>query len=303
MVLAGGPDREREISLISGKEVAAALEQAGHDVRLRDIVPDNITALDEFAQWQGSAIFPILHGDWGEGGALQSILDERGIPYVGSGGPASALCMDKHRTKLVVQQHGIPTPAFELLNIGEPCSLTPPVVLKPIREGSSIDLHICRSEDEIHHARGLMSERHRRVLAEQFVKGKELTVGIIGTPNMGRAGYVALPPIWIVPATEYYDYQAKYFRNDTRYILDPEQIGVPESVLKHTQELAVKAHMELGCRHLSRVDFILDDQHTPWFLEVNTLPGFTTHSLVPMAARHMGIQMPQLVDRLIRLAM
>ncbi len=302
MVLAGGPDRERPVSLNSGAQVASALEQAGHEVRLRDVLPENLAALDEFTAWPGDAIFPILHGAWGEGGALQHILDERQLPYVGSAGPASALCMDKQRTKLALQQAGLPTPNWELLVPGQGPRLAAPVVIKPPCEGSSIDLFICRQADEVNHALAQLHERHARLLVEQYIEGMELTVGVIADPAHRSGHYRALPAIRIVPATAFYDYQAKYHRDDTRYLFGSEAIGLPESVLEQVGKLALEAHRQCGCRHLSRVDFMVDRQQRPWILEINTLPGFTSHSLLPMAAGRAGYQLPQLVDHLVRLA-
>ncbi|MCC6579830.1 MAG: D-alanine--D-alanine ligase [Phycisphaeraceae bacterium] len=301
MVLAGGPDRERPVSLVGGEQVAAALKQAGHEVMLRDIGPDDLSALDAFVQWGGDVLFPVMHGSWGEGGPLQQLLDARKLPYVGSGAPASSLCMDKHRTKLALEQHGLPTPPYELLSLGQKRSLKAPVVLKATHEGSSIDLFICRQESEAEHAMAQLHERHARVLVERFVTGKELTVGILGTPGRGRAGTIALPPICIVPATEYYDYQAKYTREDTRYLFDAGEMGLTPAVLELAKSASLQAHQACGCRHLSRVDLIVDASGKPWILEINTLPGFTTHSLVPKAAARMGIDMVTLVDRLARM--
>src|SRR5690606_21079307 len=130
LVLAGGPDRERAVSLKSGAEVAAALRAAGHSVREADIHPDDLSALDAFVDWPGDVVFPVLHGKWGEGGGLQRILDERGLPYVGCGGPAAKLCMDKYRTKLALVAQGLPTPPFEFVGVGQPITLRPPLVVK-----------------------------------------------------------------------------------------------------------------------------------------------------------------------------
>jgi D-alanine-D-alanine ligase len=303
MVLAGGPDREREVSLKSGVNVAEALKRANYDVLLRDILPDDLSALTEFDTWGGDALFPILHGPWGEGGHLQHILDERGDCYVGCASPAAGLCMDKHRTKMVLEHYDLPTPASEILCVGQPVTLELPVVIKPIADGSSFDLYICKTPQEVQHALGRIHQRQSKVLVEQFIDGHELTVGIIGTPGYGRDGYHALPVIHIVPATEFYDYDAKYDRDDTEYRIGVEQIDVPVDVLEKVQWYALQAFRELGCRHMGRVDVMLDSNHQPWILEINTLPGFTSHSLLPMAAHHKGLTMPELCDRLVRMAM
>lgn len=290
MVLAGGPDRERPVSLLSGATAVAGLTAAGHEVRQRDIGPNDLSALDEFVSWGGDVILPMLHGSWGEGGGLQRILDQRRLAYVGSRAEAADLAMDKHRSKAVFEKHGLATPPYELVTGGAGGNLKPPVVVKPLREGSSIDVVICGDEAELARALKGMAERYERILVERFVDGRELTVGIVGDE--------ALPPIEIVPATTYYDYEAKYTRQDTQYRFD---IDLPAEVLAGVQKAALSAHRVLGCRHLSRVDFIVDEKQQPWLLEVNTLPGFTSHSLVPKAAARAGIALPELLDRLVRL--
>ena len=304
LVLAGGPDRERPVSLLSGQAVADALVEAGHEVQMRDVGPEDLTALDAFSRWGGDVVFPVLHGRWGEGGSLQRALDLRGLPYVGSAAAASELCMDKHRTKELLDAHDLPTPAFELLGPRDIRTIDPPVVLKPIDEGSSIDLLICHDKEQLRTARQHLGQHYQRILLEQFIEGKELTVGVLGPrdPAHDPEDLVPLPPIRIIPATPFYDYAAKYDRDDTQYLLDRTSIGLGDQVLADVQRLALEAHRLCGCRHLSRVDFIVDDRGRPWILEINTVPGFTTHSLVPKAAAHIGLPMPQLVDRLVRMA-
>ncbi len=297
MVLAGGPDRERPVSLASGAQVTEAVRAAGHDVVQRDILPDDLSALDEFAAGGFDAMFPILHGAWGEGGGLQTILDARGVAYVGSRHIAAALCMDKQQTKVALARHHLPTPDFELAPAGAAATelkIKPPLVLKPLREGSSIDLFICATTEEAQAALAKLADRYEQVLVERYVKGAEMTVGVLGDGDDATA----LPPIHIVPATAYYDYDAKYERDDTRYLFGDQ----PETVEAKLRLLAVQAHRTLGCRHLSRVDFMVDASAGPQVIEVNTLPGFTTHSLLPMAAAKAGLPMPRLVDRLVRMA-
>jgi len=301
MVLAGGPDREREISLMSGKQVAEALRDAGHEVIERDVLPDDLSSFEEFSQWGGDVVFPVMHGPWGEGGDLQHLLDERQLRYVGSSGPSAALCMNKHRTKLSLEQAGLPTPASQLLAVGETITIEPPLVIKPLCEGSSIDLYICHDEAQVRHALACAHERHSRLLVEQFIDGMELTVGVIADATARVGAHQALAPIRIIPATSFYDYEAKYFRDDTQYVFGAERIGLSQSALEALQQLALDAHRALGCRHLSRVDFMMDEEGQPWIIEVNTMPGFTTHSLLPMAAAHDGIDLPALTDRLVRI--
>jgi len=314
MVLAGGPDREREVSLQSGKTVSASLLEAGHDVIVRDIGPDDLAALDEFVTWRGDAIFPALHGGWGEGGGVQTILDERKIPYVGCRAKAAALCMDKYETKMKLAAAELPTLPFELIGRNDQPKIEAPLVIKAPREGSSIDLSICKTPEAAEAALKDLRTRHEHLMIEQFCKGMEITVGVLaddlGAAPAGSAVrttaptliYHALPPIRIVPATEHYSYEAKYIRDDTQYLLDPAAIGLEARELEGLGVLAVEAFTVLGCRHMSRVDFIVDANKRPWILEVNTIPGFTSHSLLPMAAKHAGIPLPKLVDRLVRLA-
>ena len=307
MVLAGGPDREREVSLASGEQVAAALGRVGHEVRLRDIGPGDLSALDEFAAWPGDALFLALHGPWGEGGQLQRILDQRGLAYFGSRADAAALCMDKAATKDVLAHHGLPTPGYQVVQGDQPMTLPAPVVIKPLSEGSSFGVTICRDQADADRVRRDLARDYDRLLVEQFIAGLELTASIIGrpqTPGNSAAPAApgdeqALPPIQIVPASGFYDYQAKYARDDTQYLFD---IPLPGETLAQVQRLALAAHRACGCRDLSRVDMMVDQAGQPWIIEINTIPGCTTHSLLPKAAAHAGIPWDTLVDRLVRLA-
>lgn len=297
MVLAGGPDRERPVSLNSGEGVAAGLRDAGHDVLMRDVLPDNLAALDEFTTWGGDVLMPMLHGQWGEGGNLQRILDDRKLPYFGTRAASAALCMDKIATKRAIEEHSLPTPPFEVVTANDKHTLRAPVVIKPPLEGSSIDLVICHDDAAIDATRRDLHTRHKTLLIERFIKGKEITVGVLGNPD---GNWQVLPAIHIVPATPFYDYEAKYTRDDTQYRFD---IDEPTPVLHQLSELAKKTAEVLDCRHLARVDMFIDEHHQPWIIEVNTIPGFTSHSLVPKAAKQAGMTMAELVDRLARLGM
>jgi D-alanine-D-alanine ligase len=287
IVLMGGPDAEREVSLMSGREVASALRRSGR-FRVTDLVIDR-PDVEDLRSMGGDVVFPVLHGPWGEGGPLQALLERSGVPYVGSGPAAAALAMDKMTTKSLAAAAGIPTPPAQTITAGQLCAIAPPLVLKPVDDGSSVDLAICRSEGEVSAARRRLHARRSRLMAERYVAGRELTVGIVN----GRA----LPVIEIRPAEGVYDYQAKYHRDDTGYVIDPElPHGCP------VQRYALEANRILSCRDLARVDFILD-RDGPWLLEVNTMPGFTSHSLVPMAARSIGIEMPELCSSLVGAAL
>lgn len=298
MVLAGGPDREREVSLQSGANVAAALRAAGHEVIERDLSPSDTAALDEFSTWRassGGVVFPVFHGKWGEGGGAQALLEARGLAFVGCRSDAARLCFDKAATKRALIDGGLPTPEFELVKTIDRPRLLPPVVVKANDEGSSIDLEICHDQAALDAAWDALSPRHESLLVEQFVKGREVTVGVIERID-GKLE--ALPVIEIKPATAFYDYQAKYVRDDTQYLFE----SLPGALETQLRGLAAEVFTTLGCRHLSRVDLFVSEDGRPWVIEVNTLPGFTSHSLLPMAARRAGVEMPALVDGLVGLA-
>ncbi len=291
LVLMGGPDAEHEISLMSGREVAQALRDSGrYDVIERVVDRPTVAVL----QTQGAdVVFPVLHGRWGEGGPLQAVLQTLGLPYVGSGPRAAAVAMDKLSTKRLVSARGVLTPPDCRLETGRHCPLDPPLVLKPIDDGSSVDLHMCRTEQQVAAAREILHRRRGAIMAEQLVTGREVTAGIVcGEP---------MPLIEIVPSPEvpFYDWQAKYFRDDTRYELDPD---LPPGAAEACTRSALTAFGLLGCRDVARADFIVNDRGA-WFLEINTMPGFTTHSLLPMAAARLGLDMASLCSKLVEAAL
>ena len=296
-LLCGGISAERDVSLKTGTQIAEALRTVGHRVWQSDIAPNKLAALD---RRPCDLVFPALHGLFGEDGQLQAILEQRGIPFVGSGEAASRLGMDKAATKSCLLEHNVPTANWQVVyqhkfkdnwtpatGIGYPC------VIKPISEGSSFGCKVCMNLEQ---ARTHLAEtlpQFGSMLVERFVEGFELTVGILD----GRT----LPVIWIKPATEFYDYEAKYTREDTQYVFD---IPLPEHVLSEVRRAAEATHKHVGCRHLSRVDVMVERRTNEVFvLEVNTMPGFTTHSLVPKAAAEAGIVFTELCDRLARLAL
>lgn len=296
LVLGGGPDAEREVSLSSAAGVAEALRRSGRYEVVEQTI-DRIS-LPELRALPGDVIFPVLHGAFGEGGPLQDLLDAAARPYVGSGPTASRLAMDKMATKLHAAGLGIPTAPSAVLNHkDEACPLPFPAVVKPVHDGSSVGLHIVRDarewpavRDAV--ARDIAARPGRVYMVERFVAGQELTVGLIdGSP---------LPTIHIRPADGPYDYEAKYHRDDTQYILDP---ALPGGVEDAIREYSVALAVALGVRHVARVDFLLDADARPWLLEINTMPGFTSHSLVPKAARHAGTDMPALCASLVDLAL
>jgi D-alanine-D-alanine ligase len=288
-VLMGGPDAEHAVSLDSGRAVATALGEH-HDLVVTNVEIGRSTR-DELAAIEADVFFPVLHGPWGEGGPLQQLLELDGRPFVGWRAHGAEAAMDKHHTKQVALDLGLMTPPWERLPPGAASRLDPPVVIKPVAEGSSLELHIARTLEEREAALARLASRQGDVLIERFIEGRELTVGIIEDNT--------LPIIEITAASGVYDYQAKYHRDDTRYTVDPE---LPAGVEAQLRKASVCLHHALGGRHLSRVDFLLD-QAGPWLLEINTMPGFTTHSLLPMAAVARGWDMPDDCRRLVQLAL
>lgn len=290
-VLYGGTSAERAVSLDSGKAVAEALRRRGHDVYLADITPDNLAALDRSTD----VVFPALHGTWGEDGKLQTILEQRGVSFVGAGSAASALSIDKAACKDLAAAAGIPTPGYYVVDRDKPdkapWAWQGPVVVKPVDQGSSVHTYLVHRESDLPAALETVLGHYGRALVETYIAGEELTVGILGDRP--------LPPICIRPRTEFYDYQAKYEDEATEYVFDA---GLPEALLERAAIMSVRVFADVGCRHLARVDWMLDREQRLWFLEINTLPGFTSHSLLPKAAARIGIAFDELVERLVRLA-
>jgi len=296
-VLMGGPSTERDISLITGEAVAAALDAIGHTVTRADICPTDTHALDREAI---EVVFIALHGDFGESGEVQTLCEERGLKYTGSGPRASHLAMDKIAAKQAFKRAGLATPDWQLIEgfespevvAGKLAKLTGPVVVKPIDGGSSVDITIAHTDAERDAALENVVELYGRALVEAFVAGRELTVGILGDQ--------ALPVLEIVPTRDFYDKTAKYADDaGTEYVFDH---GLDESLCRGVQAAAMTAHSVLDCRDMSRVDFILDADNVPQVLEINTIPGFTSHSLLPMSAARVGIGFEELVDRLVTMA-
>jgi D-alanine-D-alanine ligase len=292
-VLLGGRSAEREVSLKSGGMVLSALRAKGVDAHPFD---PRERALDALIAEHFDRVFIALHGRYGEDGTIQGALELLGIPYTGSGVLASALAMDKWRTKLVWQSAGIPTPRYELLSgtsdfAAVARALGQPIMVKPANEGSSIGMTKVKHARDLDEAYALAANYDPIVIAEQFVEGVELTCGVIGRE--------ALPLIRLETPRDFYDYEAKYIADDTRYIVP---CGLSESDERAIRVAALAAFDALGCRGWGRVDLMLDSQGRPYFLEVNTSPGMTDHSLVPMAARYAGTSFEDLCVRILALA-
>lgn len=290
-VLLGGKSAEREVSLKSGNAVLAALKRNGVDAHAFDPAERPLHDLEGYDR-----AFISLHGRGGEDGTIQGALELFGIPYTGSGVLASAVGMDKWRTKLLWQAAGIPTPQFELVSADSDFAaiearLGLPLFVKPANEGSSIGISKVKQAGGLRAAYEEAAKYDPLVIAERFVGGGEFTVGVLGDQ--------VLPVIRIVPANEFYDYEAKYLRDDTRYLCPA---GLTEAQESAIRAQALQAFRVLGGRGWGRVDFLMDEAGNHYFLEANTSPGMTDHSLVPMGARAAGIDFDQLVMKILEMA-
>ncbi len=296
-VLMGGIGGEREVSLQSGKYIAEALRQAGCCVVTSDITPDDLTILDEAGV---DVFFIALHGKFGEDGTLQQILEDRRLCYTGSGPNASRLAMDKMQSKLLFGKAGVP--AAQAVEYKAGIDIAPAVrrmasgggklVVKPVTGGSTVGVTIEKTSEGALAAAGKCFAEFGDAMIEQFIAGQEITVGILHDKP--------LPIIEIIPKGGFYDYQAKYVAEDTKYLFDTIDDA---ALINRIQSDALTCFNALGCLDFSRMDFILTADGTPYALEMNTIPGFTSHSLLPKAAAKVGILMPQLCLDIVRSAM
>lgn len=293
-VLLGGQSAEREVSLKSGGAVLAALQRQGVDAHAFDPAK---RSLGDLAMAEFDRVFIALHGRFGEDGCMQGALELLHISYTGSGVMASAIGMDKWRTKLLWQAAGLPTPEWALLEASTDFDavekqLGLPIFVKPAREGSSIGMTKVKQPGELRAAWEKAAEFDSLVLAEKFVDGGEYTCAVLG----GQA----LPMIRLIPKNEYYDYEAKYLRDDTEYRCP---CGLSSEQEKAIQALCLKAFQVVGCHGWGRVDVMLDSKSNPYLLEINTSPGMTDHSLVPMAARAAGMDFDALCLRILEMTL
>ncbi len=292
-VLLGGRSAEREISLQSGNAVLKALRRRGVDAHPFDPVDQ---PMEEILKQGFNVAYIALHGRYGEDGTVQGALELMGLPYTGSGVLASALAIDKWRTKLLWQAVGINSPHYAMLNAESDFEMVVkelglPLIVKPSREGSTIGLYKVMSAEELPDVYRSAAKHDPMVLAEQFIEGMELTVAILGD--------IPLPLVRIEAASGLYDYEAKYLSNETGYFCPSGLSAEQENTI---QVQALQAHKALGCEGWGRVDLILDKSGKPYFLETNTSPGMTSHSLVPIAAKTAGISFEDLVIRILELA-
>jgi len=285
-VLFGGSSAERAVSLKSGAAVLAALQAAGVDAYGIDAGPQ---LAEQLLSERPDRVFIALHGRGGEDGSLQGLLESLLIPYTGSGVMASAIGMDKLRTKQIWQSLGLPTPAYAMLRDGEQCAgiverLGTPLILKPLHEGSSIGMAKADSLQQLQDAWQGAQSYDSEALVEQWIQGAEFTVAVLD----GQA----LPPIRLRTPHTFYDYEAKYQANDTQYLCP---CGLPPEQEAQLKALSLRAFEAVGCKGWGRVDVMQDEQGNFYLLEVNTVPGMTDHSLVPMAAKATGLSFGDLV--------
>lgn len=291
-VLMGGPGSERDVSLATGRGVSKALRSLGADVIDVDVKDENFKLPDGV-----ELAFNTIHGTFGEDGRIQKILEERGVPYTGEAVRGSEIAFDKIRSKELFRRAGVSTPEWEVVESSSRPTLPIPIVIKPPREGSTVGVHIIKSESEIDKAMADVARFGPAVLVEKFIPARELTVGILGDQ--------ALPIIEIIPKGGFYDFTNKY------PFLNPQAGGgaqhdcpahIEAAKTSEIQQLALKAHRALGLEVYSRVDVLLSNDGTPFVLEANTIPGMTEASLLPEAAAAAGIAYPELCVRIIELS-
>ncbi|MBK7536300.1 MAG: D-alanine--D-alanine ligase [Myxococcales bacterium] len=299
-VLMGGPSAEREVSLNTGAGVVAALQESGWDVVAIDWQAGANLA-DLLTEAKVAVVWNALHGTYGEDGAVQGLTTCLGIPCTGSGILASALAMDKVMSKRIFESNGVPTPRWRLLPTteeGGPADGSDaavaladwplPCVVKPANEGSSVGVSVVEAREQLADAVALARRHHGPVLVEDYIAGTEIFVGILDGAVLGS--------VEVRPAGKFYDYAAKYQRNDTTYLIPPEQ---PRAVVARAEELALAAYKALGCSGHCRPDLRISPSGEAFVLEVNTLPGMTKTSLLPKIAKSVGLGYPQLCEKIL----
>ena len=296
-VLMGGVSAEREVSLKSGKGIAEALRQKGHEVHEVDIAEESIAPA---LAVKPKLAFIALHGRFGEDGGVQALLEEAGIAYTGSDPQASRAGMDKMASKCFFITHDVPTPPFRLVTTTQSWEKVEsaieeiglPLIVKPLRQGSSYGVSLARQREEVGLGLAKALNYGQHALLERFIPGREFTVGVL---DQG-----ALPVIELHHSHAIFDFEAKYSDSATQRIVHPD---IPQETRERLQEIALAAHRALGCRHYSRVDLMLENDGCPYVLEVNTIPGFTEKSLFPLAAREAGIPFADLCERIVDMAL
>ena len=296
VVLAGGESAEREISLKSGREVFNALQKKGHSLFLLD--PSDKNFCDQLLRIKPDCVFIALHGGKGEGGIIQGFLETLNIPYTGSDTLSSAICLNKLISKKILKFHKIPTPDFIVVDDSfspEKIPFKYPVVVKPASQGSTIGIKIVNKESELYSAIKEAFRYDKEVFIEKYIKGKEITVSILGNENPK-----IMPIIEIITPTGFYDYKAKYTPGGSIHKIPPD---LPEKVIKRIEEVSLKTYKAVKCSGFARMEIIVSKKGTPYILDINTIPGLTSTSLFPDSARAAGISFEDLCDKLIKLAM
>ena len=298
----GGRSGERSVSLRSGKRVLESLQKQGYNAVSMDLEDDLISALKKS---KIDVVYIILHGRHGEDGTVQGLLEIAGIPYTGSKVLASALAMHKVAAKRIFEAVGIPTPRYLEIDGASDIAKSAdwirnafsfPLVLKPVSEGSSLGVYLVKQRSELEPLLKETVAKYKDMFVEEYVKGREVTVGIIGTGKDVQA----LPILELVPKKEFYDFEAKYTEGLTEFILPAR---LPKPLYEKTREIALSAHRALGCHGVSRVDIIIGPDHVPYVHEVNTIPGMTDRSDLPAQAAHAGISFDELVVKILESAL
>ena len=296
-VVMGGISEERDVSLRSGKAVAEALRSSGHDVVEIDLHEADI---EPILAAKPEAAFIMLHGRFGEDGSIQAMLEKAGVLYTGSDSLASCAGMNKMTSKCFLLTHDVPTPPFQLVSTRERWDeieeamheVGLPLVVKPLRQGSSIGVSIARDQEEVAVGLAKAFKYGHQAILERYINGREFAVGVLGDK--------ALPVIEIRTPRGFFDLEAKYSDKTTEYICRPD---LASRAYEKLQTLGRAAHEAIGCRHLSRVDMMIENDGSPYVLEVNTIPGFTERSLYPMAAREAGLAFGELCEHILEMTL
>ena len=293
VILMGGNSKERQVSLQSGNAVFRACKQIGYMTSIIDMTEDIDYYLNELKKYD--VVFIGLHGGEGENGTIQKTLEQNEIVFTGSDSKSSALCMDKNLSKIKAKDIGIPTPKWNLIKNVSNIDFNMqnfPVIVKPNDQGSTVGLHLVEKIDNFKSSIENSLEFSNKVLIEEFISGKEITVPILGD--------LTLPIVEIKPKSGFYDYKSKYTKGLTDYICPA---NIDEELSIKLKEYSIQIHRRFGCSHYSRVDFRIDNNNKPFFLEINTLPGMTDTSLVPISASSIGISFSSLIKKIIDLTL
>ncbi|MBU1121746.1 MAG: D-alanine--D-alanine ligase [Candidatus Omnitrophota bacterium] len=291
-VLAGGVSPERQVSKASAEEVFKSLERSGVRAVYIDIFTSDVKEVNKLINVSDiDFAFIALHGEFGEDGQIQKILEDLEIPYTGSGPRASSLALDKIASKEIFSRNGIFTAPYYLWE-DLPQGVEYPLLIKPVYGGSSLGISVVRNRSQLKENINLSGFLHNEIFLEKYIEGREFTVGILENRALGV--------VEIIPIKEYFDFGAKYSDGLVKIETD---FHLEKSVSKKIQEIGLAAHVALGCRHFSRVDFILDKKNNPVVLEVNSIPGLTSHSLLPVCARCRGMEFDDLILKIVRLGL